>query len=155
MPFPYPVAPFIQSHHERWDGTGYPDGLKGEAIPLGARVLAVVDYYDALTAHRPYHRAMSQAEALDTLRQESGRALDPRLVDLFVEVLPLTGEIEEEEARERLLLDRSSPRTGAPATGFSTRSARSRPRPRSTRASRAPPRRSGRSTTSPRRSARA
>ena len=53
MPFPYPVAPYIQSHHERWDGTGYPDGLKGEAIPLGARVLAVVDYYDALTAQPP------------------------------------------------------------------------------------------------------
>ena len=54
------MAPYIQSHHERWDGTGYPDGLKGETIPLGARVLAVVDYYDAMTANRPYHRAMGR-----------------------------------------------------------------------------------------------
>ena len=58
VPFPYPVAPYIESHHERWDGSGYPDGLAGDAIPLGARVLAVVDYYDALVTDRPYHRAM-------------------------------------------------------------------------------------------------
>src|SRR4029453_10527719 len=57
VPFPYPVAPVIQSHHERWDGSGYPDGLRGEAIPIGARVLAVVDYFDALTSARPYHAA--------------------------------------------------------------------------------------------------
>lgn len=120
VPFPYPVAPFIQSHHERWDGTGYPEGLKGEDIPLGARVLAVVDYYDALTAHRPYHKAMGQDEALDTLRHEAGKALDPRLVRIFVDLLPQAEELEEAEERECLLLDRSSPRTGAPATGFST-----------------------------------
>ena len=59
VPFPYPVAPLILSHHERWDGKGYPTGLKGEEIPLGARILSVVDYFDALMAERPYHKAMS------------------------------------------------------------------------------------------------
>ena len=57
VPFPYPVAPFIRSHHERWDGAGYPDGLQGEETPLGARVLSVVDYFDALSSVRPYHAA--------------------------------------------------------------------------------------------------
>jgi len=120
VPFPYPVAPYIQSHHERWDGTGYPDGLQGEAIPLGARVLAVVDYYDALTANRPYHRAMRQEEAIETLRLEAGKALDPRLIDLFMEVLLLTEDQEYEGAREPVLPEVSTLRTGAPATGFST-----------------------------------
>ena len=59
VPFPYPVAPLILSHHERWDGKGYPQGLKGDEIPLGARILSVVDYFDALTSERPYHKAMS------------------------------------------------------------------------------------------------
>ena len=59
VPFPYPVAPLILSHHERWDGKGYPSGLKGDEIPLGARILSVVDYFDALMAERPYHKAMS------------------------------------------------------------------------------------------------
>jgi diguanylate cyclase (GGDEF)-like protein/putative nucleotidyltransferase with HDIG domain len=126
VPFPYPVAPYIQSHHERWDGTGYPDGLKGETIPLGARVLAVVDYYDALTANRPYHRAMRQEEAIETLRLEAGKALDPRLIELFMEVLLLTEDNEYEGAREPVLPESSSaPRTGAPATGFSTAPAES------------------------------
>jgi diguanylate cyclase (GGDEF)-like protein/putative nucleotidyltransferase with HDIG domain len=118
VPFPYPVAPFIQSHHERWDGTGYPEGLEGEDIPLGARVLAVVDYHDALTAHRPYHRAMRQEEALETLRAEAGRALDPRLVHLFIEILPTVpeGRTPAEEPLRALPLQ---VRTGAPATGFS------------------------------------
>ena len=77
VPFPYPVAPYIQSHHERWDGSGYPDGLKDESIPLGARVLAVVDYFDALTTDRPYHRQMGHDEAIGVLQAEAGRALDP------------------------------------------------------------------------------
>ena len=59
VPFPYPVAPLILSHHERWDGKGYPQGLKAEEIPLGARILSVVDYFDALTSDRPYHKAMT------------------------------------------------------------------------------------------------
>ncbi len=121
VPFPYPVAPYIQSHHERWDGTGYPEGLKGEDIPLGARVLAVVDYHDALTAHRPYHRAMAGDEAIATLLGESGKALDPRLVSLFIEILPRTDAMLQVHAPATPRpADRPMPRTGAPATGFSS-----------------------------------
>ena len=58
VPFPYPVAPLILSHHERWDGKGYPQGLAGEEIPIGARILTIVDYYDAVTTERPYHKAL-------------------------------------------------------------------------------------------------
>ena len=77
VPFPYPVAPLILSHHERWDGRGYPSGLKGEEIPLGARILCVVDYFDALTSDRPYHKAIGNEAALAILQQEAGKALDP------------------------------------------------------------------------------
>ena len=88
VPFPYPVAPLILSHHERWDGKGYPQGLSGENIPIGARILTIVDYYDAVTTERPYHKALSHASAVGLLRHESGRALDPRLVKAFIELLP-------------------------------------------------------------------
>ena len=88
VPFPYPVAPLIMSHHERWDGKGYPAGLKGEDIPLGARILSVVDYFDALLADRPYHKALSFEGAIGLLQQEAGRGLDPQVVDTFIELLP-------------------------------------------------------------------
>ena len=88
VPFPYPVAPLILSHHERWDGRGYPAGLRGEEIPLGARILSIVDYFDALTSVRPYHQAMSIDGAVALLQQESGKALDPRVVETFVRILP-------------------------------------------------------------------
>ena len=88
VPFPYPVAPLILSHHERWDGKGYPQGLAGEDIPMGARILTIVDYYDAVTTERPYHRALSHESAVGMLKHETGRALDPRLVPIFVEMLP-------------------------------------------------------------------
>jgi diguanylate cyclase (GGDEF)-like protein/putative nucleotidyltransferase with HDIG domain len=88
VPFPYPVAPLILSHHERWDGKGYPQGLKGEDIPMGARILTIVDYYDAVTTERPYHKALSYDSAIGLLRHESGRALDPKLVPLFIDMLP-------------------------------------------------------------------
>ena len=79
--FPYPVVPIIRSHHEKWNGTGYPDGLSGEGIPIGARILSVVDCFDALTSERPYRRAVSADEAMALLRAESGRSYDPRVVD--------------------------------------------------------------------------
>src|SRR5215203_579845 len=88
VPFPYPVAPLILSHHERWDGKGYPMGLRGDEIPLGARILSVVDHFDATTSDRPYHRAMTSDAAILLLQQEAGRALDPRIVDLFIQHLP-------------------------------------------------------------------
>src|SRR5688572_9325574 len=88
VPFPYPVAPLILCHHERWDGKGYPAGLHGRQIPLGARVLSVVDYFDALTTDRPYHRAMAREAAVELLKQEAGRALDPEIVDRFLARLP-------------------------------------------------------------------
>ena len=88
VPFPYPVAPLILSHHERWDGKGYPSGLAGEDIPLGGRILAVVDCFDALVAERPYHKAMSFDAAVSLLQQEAGKAFDPVLVEKFVELLP-------------------------------------------------------------------
>lgn len=88
VPFPYPVAPIILAHHEHWDGGGYPYGLQGEDIPIGARILRIADYYDALTSERPYHRAMEEAAAVDIIRREAGRALDPSLVEVFLEILP-------------------------------------------------------------------
>jgi diguanylate cyclase (GGDEF)-like protein/putative nucleotidyltransferase with HDIG domain len=88
VPFPYPVAPIILSHHERWDGKGYPQGLAGEAIPIGARMLTIVDYYDAVTTERPYHKALSHESAIGLLRHEAGRALDPNLVPVFIDMLP-------------------------------------------------------------------
>jgi diguanylate cyclase (GGDEF)-like protein/putative nucleotidyltransferase with HDIG domain len=87
--FPCPVAPLIRSHHERWDGRGYPAGLGGEDIPIGARILAVVDTFDAVTSERPYRRAVSPAAALEILEREAGKALDPQIVKHFAEILPL------------------------------------------------------------------
>lgn len=78
------VLPIIRHHHEHWDGTGYPDGLRGEAIPLTARVLQVVDVYDALTTDRPYRRALPQASALTTLEAETRQGWwDPRVLRAF------------------------------------------------------------------------
>ena len=88
VPFPYPVAPLILNHHERWDGRGYPSGRRGEDIPLGARIISVVDYFDALMTERPYHTAMPYEGALALVQQESGNALDPAIVDRFIELLP-------------------------------------------------------------------
>src|SRR5918992_4855629 len=88
VPFPYPVAPLILCHHERWDGKGYPQGLAGEKIPIGARILTIVDYYDAVTTERPYHKALSHESAIGLLKHEAGRALDPRLVAKFIDILP-------------------------------------------------------------------
>jgi putative nucleotidyltransferase with HDIG domain len=82
--FPYPVAPVVRHHHENWDGTGYPDGLKGEEIPLGARILSVVDCFDALTSDRPYRARMSAEDALRIIIDRRGTQYDPTVVDAFV-----------------------------------------------------------------------
>ena len=81
--FPFPVVPVVRHHHENWDGTGYPDALAGNAIPLGARILAVVDCFDALTSDRPYRRKMSDTAALEIIRSRKGRMYDPAVVDAF------------------------------------------------------------------------
>lgn len=82
-----PLAPIVRSHHERWDGSGYPDGLAGEDIPLGARMLAVVDAYAAIITDRPYRSARSSARALAELRQGAGSQFDPAIVQMLERVL--------------------------------------------------------------------
>ncbi len=82
--FPYPVVPIVRHHHENWDGTGYPDGLRTTQIPLGARILAVVDCFDALTSDRPYRARLSDPEAIEILMERRGVMYDPLVVDRFV-----------------------------------------------------------------------
>jgi putative nucleotidyltransferase with HDIG domain len=83
--FPYPVVPIVRHHHENWDGTGYPDGLKGADIPLGARILSVVDCFDALTSDRPYRQRMTEQAALKIIIDRRGTMYDPVVVDTFLE----------------------------------------------------------------------
>ena len=82
--FPYPVVPIVRHHHESWDGSGYPDGISGSNIPLGARILSVVDCFDALTSDRPYRPKLSDAQAVEILMQRRGTMYDPLIVDTFV-----------------------------------------------------------------------
>ena len=84
--FPYPVVPIVRAHHESWDGSGYPRGLRGTDIPIGARILSVVDCFDALTSDRPYRRRMTDDQAIAILRERQGRMYDPEVVDTFVQV---------------------------------------------------------------------
>ncbi len=85
-PFKY-AKEIIKSHQERFDGTGYPEGLKGENIPLGARIIAVADAFGAMTTDRPYRKALSIKEALEELRKYSGTQFDPHLVKIFISIL--------------------------------------------------------------------
>ena len=82
--FPYPVEPIVRHHHEMWDGKGYPEGIRGEDIPIGARILAVVDCFDALTSDRPYRRALTREQALAVIVERRGTQYDPRVVDTFI-----------------------------------------------------------------------
>jgi putative nucleotidyltransferase with HDIG domain len=84
--FPYPVVPIVRHHHENWDGTGYPDKLAGSDIPIGARILSVVDCFDALTSDRPYRPRLSDKEALRILQERRGIMYDPLVVDIFARV---------------------------------------------------------------------
>jgi len=84
--FPYPVVPIVRHHHESWDGSGYPSGIKGTDIPIGARILAVVDCFDALTSDRPYRPKLSDEEALAILQQRRGSMYDPLIVDTFATI---------------------------------------------------------------------
>ena len=82
-----PLAEIVRHHHENWDGSGYPDGLRGEGIPMGARILAVVDCYDALTSYRPYRKPLQHAEALAMIIGSRGSMYEPDILDAFVRVL--------------------------------------------------------------------
>lgn len=86
--FPYPVVPIVRHHHENWDGRGYPAGLSGTDIPLGARILSVVDCFDALTSDRPYRPRLSDEDAFEVLRQRRGNMYDPLVVDAFITAHP-------------------------------------------------------------------
>ena len=86
VPFLESVAAIIKHHHERWDGAGYPDGLRGEEIPLGARMFAVADSYDAMTADRPYRKALDAATARAEVERGSGTQFDPRVVEAFLRI---------------------------------------------------------------------
>lgn len=86
--FPYPVVPVVRHHHERWDGRGYPDGLAGEEIPITARILSVVDCFDAVREDRQYRKAMTREEALAFIMSGSGSMYDPRVVGTFITHLP-------------------------------------------------------------------
>jgi putative nucleotidyltransferase with HDIG domain len=84
--FPYPVVPIVRHHHENWDGTGYPTGIRGTEIPIGARILSVVDCFDALTSDRPYRKKLSDEEAFAILIERRGSMYDPLIVDTFLKV---------------------------------------------------------------------
>jgi putative nucleotidyltransferase with HDIG domain len=86
--FPYPIVPVVRHHHERWDGKGYPDGLKGEEIPITARILSVVDCFDAVREDRQYRKGMTRQEAINLVLQGSGTQYDPRVVNNFIGNLP-------------------------------------------------------------------
>jgi len=120
--FPYPVAPIVRSHHERWDGSGYPEGLVGEQIPVGARILAAVDCLDALASHRQYRQALPLAEAMAKVIEKAGSWFDPRVVQIlqrnYIE-LERTAQMTEETAIPHTLSKTVRVERGlAPATGF-------------------------------------
>jgi diguanylate cyclase (GGDEF)-like protein/putative nucleotidyltransferase with HDIG domain len=118
IPFPSPVAPLILSHHERWDGRGYPSGLRGEDIPLGARILCLVDYFDALTSSRPYHKPMSIEATVAMIEQEAGKALDPTAVATFLRILPdVRAEAETADLTRRRVTLTGAASEGAPMLG--------------------------------------
>ncbi len=113
VPFPSPVSPIVLGHHERWDGRGYPLGLRGQDIPVGARILAVVDCFTSLLADRPHRPARTFAEAIATIRENAGAALDPALVEAFIEVLPAL----ERRYREREVAAAAANPGGTQASG--------------------------------------
>lgn len=108
--FPFPVVEVVLSHHERWDGQGYPEGRAGSDIPVGGRIIAIVDAFDAVTSDRPYRRALPIEEGVNFLREGAGRKYDPELVAKFIEVLPRA--LEEIKAEELATSEKRSPQIG-------------------------------------------
>jgi putative nucleotidyltransferase with HDIG domain len=119
--FPYPVAPIVRSHHEKWNGSGYPDGLSGEHIPIGARILSAVDCLDALASDRQYRRALPLDEAIKVVQAEAGKAFDPKVVDVlarrYVE-LERRARTSGHAAKAKLSTHVKIERGEAPAAGF-------------------------------------
>jgi putative nucleotidyltransferase with HDIG domain len=119
--FPYPVVPIVRAHHEKWDGSGYPNGLTGEAIPIGARILAAVDCLDALASDRQYRKALPLDEAMAKVVLEAGKSFDPRVVEIlhrrYIELEKLATE-QPVQAPPKLSTDIKVERGLAPAAGF-------------------------------------
>src|SRR5690242_4510933 len=120
--FPYPVVPIVRAHHEKYDGSGYPFGLKGEDIPIGARILAAVDCLDALASDRQYRRAIALDEVMKRLQLESGRSFDPRVVEVlqrrYRDLEKLVAHRSETVKWSKLSTDLKVERGTAPAAGF-------------------------------------
>lgn len=125
--FPYPVVPIVRHHHEKWDGTGYPDGLCDQAIPLGARILSAVDCFDALSSDRQYRRALPVDESMAYLQKESGKAFDPRVVEVmsrrYLE-LEVKARQHSDTERAKLSVDVKIARGDAPDAGFASEGAK-------------------------------
>jgi putative nucleotidyltransferase with HDIG domain len=118
--FPYPVVPIVRSHHEHWDGTGYPDGLKGEQIPIGARILAVIDCFDAMASDRPYRRALPISGAVAHVQKLAGIEFDPQVVRILSQLHEeLEGKaLAESRKMEPLKTDITVRRGEAPSAGY-------------------------------------
>ncbi|HVW87012.1 MAG TPA: HD domain-containing phosphohydrolase, partial [Bryobacteraceae bacterium] len=124
--FPYPVAPIVRSHHEKYDGSGYPDGIRGEEIPIGARILSAVDCLDALASDRQYRRALPLEKAMAMVADESGKAFDPRVVDLLCrryKDLEIKARTEVSDEGNRISNNVKVERGAAPAAGFAENAA--------------------------------
>src|ERR1700729_1364497 len=121
--FPYPVVPIVRAHHEKWDGSGYPYGLAGEAIPIGARILAAVDCLDALASDRQYRKALPLDEAMAKVVADAGRSFDPQVVAIlhrrYIELEKMANE-QPLQAPPKLSTDVKVERGSAPAAGFET-----------------------------------
>src|ERR1700680_702812 len=119
--FPYPVVPIVRAHHEKWDGSGYPNGLSGEAIPIGARILAAVDCLDALASDRQYRKALPLDEAMAKVAEDAGKSFDPRVVAIlqrrYIELEQLAND-QPPQAPPKLSTDIKVERGLAPAAGF-------------------------------------
>jgi putative nucleotidyltransferase with HDIG domain len=131
--FPYPVVPIVRAHHEKWDGSGYPFGLAGEAIPIGARILSAVDCFDALASDRQYRKALPLDEAMAKVVADAGKSFDPRVVEILhrryieLEKLATTQPV---EALAKLSTDIKVQRGSAPDAGFATTAAETPAKPR-------------------------
>ncbi|HEX4946271.1 MAG TPA: HD domain-containing phosphohydrolase, partial [Blastocatellia bacterium] len=117
--FPYPLAPIVRHHHERWDGTGYPDALAGEEIPLTARIMTLADSFEAMREDRQYRKSLTREQSLERLLQQRGKVFDPHLVDLFIAHLPHFEERVAALVQERQELP-SAEETASPAIANAT-----------------------------------